>query len=81
MNSAQTAAFEGANTGASAFSAADLTLLITGVIGTTVLLWFAWVTMSCYRSWGKQKITNQLATEVILRTLFICVIIIVIASL
>ena len=80
MNSAQVAAFEGANIGGSAFTAADLTLLIAGTVATAVLLWTVWVVISSYRAWGRGKMTGDVAGGVVLRALFICVITIVIAS-
>lgn len=80
MNSAQTAAFEGANTGAAAFTASDATLLIAGLVVTAVLLWTVWVVISCYRAWGRNRISGDVAGGVILRALFICVITVVIAS-
>lgn len=80
MNRAQTAAFEVANTGNSAFTAPDLSFLIAGIVATAVLLWTAWVIISSYRAWGCDKITRDVAGGVVLRALFICVITIVIAS-
>ena len=80
MNSAQVAAFEGANTGNSAFAATDLSFLIAGIVVTAVLLWTVWVVISSYRAWGRDKLTGDVAGGVILRALFICVVTIVIAS-
>ena len=81
MSNAQRTAFETANTGNTAFSAGDLTLLITGITGTAIILWFVWVCISAYRGFAANSGTEIVDIgSIALRALFVLIITLVIIS-
>lgn len=53
MSGMQQAAWQSANTGSSAFTAASLGTLIVGIIGVVMVLWFCWVAIGAFRAAGK----------------------------
>ncbi len=81
MSSAQKAAFQTANSGNTAFSPENLTLLIAGIGATAILLWFVWVVISAYKASGS---ANGLRIDdvgsITLRALFVLVVFLAIVS-
>lgn len=81
MSAAQETAFQTANAGNTAFSAIDLTVLITGITATAILLWFVWVCISAYRGYGVRGNTDTIDIgSIVLRALFVLIITLVIIS-
>ncbi len=50
MSTAQVAAFESANSGSLVIQAVTVESLVTGLLGTLVLVWFCWVCIGAYQS-------------------------------
>lgn len=82
MSANQQAAFEGANSGNTVFSAGDLSFLIAGILATVILLWFVWVCISAYKGFssGHVRIDIQDVGSLFVRALFVLVVTLAIIS-
>jgi len=80
MNSVQEAAFEAANAGNSSFSPLDLSTLIVSIIGTVIIVWFCWTSVSAFKAFGKGRLGISDAGSVMLRALFVMVVVLAVIS-
>jgi len=80
MTPAQEGAFRGANTGNSAFTELESSLLIAGTATTLAFLWFCWVLMSAYKAWGANRLSMEEAGSQALRAMFVFIITLVVVA-
>ena len=75
MSTAQDAAFESANSGSLVIQAAAVESLVTGILGTLVLVWFCWVCIGAYQTLRRPGATVTDAGGHIARALLVMTVI------
>ena len=75
MSNEQNTAFETANVGSSSFSPDELQMLISGLVATVIIIWYAWLLVSAYKSAGAGKgITFKRLSSIVMRGMFVLVV-------
>ena len=75
MSTAQNAAFNSANSGPMVITPVNVETLVTGVLGTLVIIWLCWVCLSAYRTLRKPGVSVSDAGGHIARALFVTIVI------
>ncbi len=74
MNELQEQAFRGANQGVLALGPEEWRIVILSAAVAVVMLWVAWVLISCYRSWGAGVLKSHPAAGIAIRALLVMLI-------
>ena len=75
MSTAQNAAFNSANSGPMVITPVNVETLVTGVLGTLVIIWLCWVCLGAYRTLRKPGASVSDAGGHVVRALFVTIVI------